>query len=115
MTTLKFNGERVFRIGQKIAHKYQPNKQKEDKEVTNAEKEVMNRLARGITARAKDEAGIRVQVGPPPPVILARTEAQKRVAEHYEKPETIRTNVNDIKGMESYEPPPCILAPVEED
>jgi len=112
---LKHNGEHVFRT-QRITQNFEPIKpqQKEDNDVNNAATKVINRLAAGILARAKDESGIRVQVAPPPACILARTKAREMIDAHYAQPGTVKTNVNDIKGMESYEPPPCILAPLED-
>ena len=55
------------------------------------------------------------QPGSPPPVILAKTETQKRIEAWYEKPGTIKTNVNGVQGMESYAPPPCILSDPKEE
>lgn len=48
----------------------------------------------------------------PPAVLLAKTETKKRVEDWYEKPGTIKTNVNGVKGLESFQPPPILLAPV---
>ena len=55
------------------------------------------------------------QPDPPPAVLLAPTPTRKLIEEHYEKPGTIKTNVNGVQGMESYAPPPCILSPVEKE
>ena len=111
MTELKYNGERVFRVGQKLTLQIKP-KQKEENEVHNAEKQIINELAASILARAKDEERqlAASQPGSPPPVILAKTQSQEEVERHYQQPETIKTNVNGVKGLESYAPPPCLLA-----
>ena len=53
------------------------------------------------------------QPDPPPAVLLAPTPTRKCIEEHYQKPGTIKTNVNGVQGMESYEPPPVILSAVE--
>lgn len=117
MTELKYNGQYVFRTQRSAINPKSTKKEKEDKEVNNAEKQIINQLAAGILARAKDDEERERQLAqlhpdPPPPCILAKTESQEEVERHYQKPGTIRTNVN---GMESYEPPPCILAPLGEE
>ena len=117
---LKFNGKSVMRVGQRLVLQTNPNKPKQKEEqVNNAAKQIINELAKGILARAKEDEHqerqlAQLQPGSPPPVLLAKTETQKRVEDWYEKPGTIKTNVNGVKGMESYTPPPVLLAPIEE-
>ena len=117
MTELKHNGKHVFRVGQTLTLKTKPTTKKEEQEVTNAEKTIMNELAKAAVARRESVGRVQIgeQVGSPPPVILARTTAKERIEEHYSQPGTVRTNANGVKGMESYAPPPCILADPEED
>jgi len=76
----------------------------------NAEKTIINVLAAGILAWARDEERqlAASQPDPPPPCILAKTETQTEVAKHY------KTNtIHSASGVEAYEPPPVIL--VKED
>ncbi len=110
MTELKFNGEYVMRVGQRLTLQTKPKTKKEDKEVNNAEKTIINQLAAGLLARAKDEKRqlAASQPDPPPPCILAKTETQTEVAKHYES-----NTVYSASGREAYEPPPVIL--VKED
>ncbi len=106
--TLKFNGRRVFRTGQRLTLQTKP-KQKEDT-MRNAEKTIINELAAGILAWARDEERqlAASQPDPPPSCILAKTETQTEVAKHYES-----NTVHFAPGLESYAPPPVIL--VKED
>lgn len=110
--TLKFNGQHVFRTGQRLVLETKPTKPKED-EMGNAEKEIINALAEGILSRKRDEERqlAAAQPGSPPPVILAKTETQERIDAHYAKPESI--TVNRHTGRESYAPPPVLLAKEE--
>jgi len=120
---LKFNGQYVFRTGQRLFLGTKPKtkpKQEEDSKVRNAEIEIINTLAKGILARDKEAEEEERQLAqlhpdPPPPVLLAKTGTEKEVEEHYAKPETIRTNVNGIRGLESYAPPPILLAPLQQE
>jgi len=109
---LKFNGRRVFRTGQRLTLQTNP-KQKEDSEVNANAAKIINQLAAGILARAKDDKDqerrlAEEQPGSPPPCILAKTETQTEVARHYES-----NTVHFASGVEAYEPPPVIL--VKED
>jgi len=120
--TLKYQGQHVMRVGQKFAHEFKTTtkQQKEDKEVNANAAKLINTLAAGILARAKDDekrqlAATQSHPDPPPACILAKTPAQEEVERHYQKPDTIRTNVNNIRGLESYEPPPVLLAPIEKE
>ena len=80
---------------------------------------IINTLAASILARAKEDELQERQLAqlhpdPPPPVLLAPTQAQKEVEEHYAKAETIKKNAGGIRGMESYLPPPILFAEREE-
>ena len=77
-----------------------------------AEKTIINELAAGILARAKDEERqlAASQLDPPPPVILAKTETQKEIEEHYK-----RNTIHSGSGREAYEPPPVLLVEREEE
>ncbi len=114
MTELKYNGQYVFRTQRSAINPKSTKKEKEDKKVNNAEKTIINQLAAGILARKRDEQRqlAAAQPDPPPAVILEPTEGQKEVERHYAKPGTITTNAN---GVEAYDPPPCILAPLGEE
>lgn len=115
MTELRFNGEYVFRTQRNFINPESKTK-KEDK-VNNAEKQVMNALAEGILNRMQDEKWqvAALQPAEPPPVLLAKTQSQKAVDEWYEKPGTIKTNVNGVRGLESFAPPPVLLADPKEE
>ncbi len=112
--TLKFNGQHVFRTGQRLTLETKPQTKKEDSEVRNAEKIIINELARGIISRAKEEERqlAASQPDPPPLLLLEKTQSQREVERHYQKPGMITTNAN---GVEAYAPPPCILAPLGEE
>lgn len=64
--------------------------------------------------RDQDKSWAAEQPAPAPAVLLAKTETRKRVEDWYEKPGTIKTNVNGVQGMESYAPPPVLLAKPKE-
>jgi len=118
---LKYHGRRVFRVGQCITQQFKTTTTKQKKEdAMNANAvNLINILAKEICARAKDDeerqlAATKSHPDPPPACILEPTEVQKEVERHYRKPETIRTNVNGVEGLESYEPPPILFAEREE-
>jgi len=119
--TLKFNGH-VFRTQRFVINpkKSELTQQKKEDTVNKEETQIMNTLAKGILARDK-EAQDRVnqlaalQPGPAPACILEPTQAQKELDEHYEKSTTITTNVSGIKGLESFTPPPVLLAPLTKE
>ena len=111
MTELKHNGEHVFRVGQTLTlGETKPTTTKEEEEVNEAATKVMNALAKGILARAKDESGIRVQVAPPPPLLLKKTKTQQEIEEFYKT--NSRTGES---GLTMFEAPPVILAPLEKE
>lgn len=121
---LKFNGQYVFRTGQRLVLGTKPKtkqQQKEDNTMNaNASIPLINTLARGINAIAKwDEDQLKqlaaLQPDPPPACILAPTESQKEIDDWYAKQGTIKTNVNGVQGMESYAPPPLLLADPKEE
>ena len=116
---LKYGGRHVFRTGQRLILGTKPKtKTKKEDTMNNAAIDIMNQLAKGILARDKEAEDQERQLAqlhpdPPPACLLAPTETAKLVEEHYQKPGTIKTNVNGVKGMESYAPPPILLAPIE--
>ena len=119
---LKFNGKSVFRTGQRLVLETKPKTQqqeKEENEVNQSAVKLINRLAQGICARAKEDEHVERQLAasqpdPPPPVLLEKTEAQREVDDWYSKSGTIKKNAGGIRGMESYEPPPILFAEREE-
>ena len=112
MTELKYNGQYVFRTQRSAINPKSTKKEKEDKEVRNAEKQIINSLAAGLLEQAKDKKRqlAASQPDPPPRLLTEPTSSRKRIEEHYEKPGTIKTNVNGVQGLESYAPPPVLLA-----
>ncbi len=108
--TLKYGGQHVFRTQRSAINPESTQKEKEDKKVRNAEKTIINELAAGILAWARDEERqlAASQPDPPPSCILAKTETQTEVAKHYES-----NTVHSASSREAYEPPPVIL--VKED
>jgi len=102
--TLKFNGERVFRVGQKIAHEFKPIKPtKKEDNVDAREKKELKEFAQSAIAGFNDkkrEERLRGRPDPPPlvtleerlrggsklpPILLpAKTETQRKIDEHYE-------------------------------
>ena len=48
----------------------------------------------------------------PPALLLAKTEAQKRIDAHYADEKNVITNES---GQEAFVPPPCLLAPLTEE
>ena len=120
MTELKFNGEYVMRVGQRLTLQTKPKTKKEDKEVNQNAVTIINRLAQGICAKAKEDEDRDRQLAasqpdPPPPLLLEKTQSQREVDDWYAKSETIKKNAGGISGMEAYEPPPVLLAPVEKE
>ena len=116
---LRFNGQHVFRVGQRLILGTKPKtkNEKEDNKVNANAVKLINTLARGINARAKEDEDQERQLAqlhpdPPPACILAPTKTQQEVDAWYSKPETIKTNVNGIRGLESYQPPLVLLAEV---
>ncbi len=128
--TLKFNGERVFRVGQKIAHEFKPIKPtKKEDDVNAREKKELKEFAQSAIERFNDqkrEERLRDRPNPPPLVTLeerlrggsnlpplllpAQTETRKMIEKHYKTNE-----VRSESGRVAFEPPPCIMAPLEEE
>ncbi len=128
--TLKFNGERVFRVGQKIAHEFKPIKPttKEDKMKASEKKERKEFAQSAIESfhDQKREERLRDRPDPPPLVTLeerlrggsnlpplllpAQTETRKMIEKHYKTNE-----VRSESGRVAFEPPPVLLAPLEEE
>ena len=105
----------VFRVGQRIAQEFNPKTKKEDSKVRNEEKQLINTLARGINARAKEEEDQLKQLAqlhpdPPPPLLLEKTGVAKEVEEYY------KTNTRTGEsGLTMFTPPPVLLAPLTEE
>ena len=130
--TLKYQG-RVFRTGQKIAHQFKTTEKEKEDEMNAREKKELSEFAKAAIELFNDQKKERLsaQPNPPPLVILeerlrggsnlppllfpAQTETQKMVSDWYSKPDTIRENVGGVQGMESFEPPPVLLGPVEKE
>lgn len=81
----------------------------------NAEKVLINTLAKGLIARdkeANDQVKQLAALHPaePPPVLLEKTPIQKEIEEFYEN-----NTVTSASGREAYAPPPVLLAPLTEE
>ncbi len=119
MPQLKYQGQHVFRTQRFVIN---PKKseliQQSKEEPMNANAvSLINTLAADINRRAKEEEDQLKQLAElhpaePPPVLLAKTGTHKEVDDWYARSETIKTNVNGIRGLESYQPPPVLLAEV---
>ncbi len=131
---LKHDGQHVFRTGQRIAQHFKPTEKEKEDKVIAKEKKRLKEFAQSAIERFNDqkrEERLRGRPDPPPLVTLeerlrggsnlppllfpAKTETQKMVSDWYSKPDTIRENVGGVPGMESFEPPPVLLGPVEKE
>ena len=102
MTELKFNGQHVMRVGQRLTLQTKPLKRKEDKVMT---KEEVNDWAARMRDNQRQQA--EEQPGSAPPLILEKTTTRQEIEAWYEKPGHL--TVNTDTGRESYAPPPVLL------
>ncbi len=127
--TLKFNGQHVFRTGQKLTLQTKPTEKEKEDKMNAREKKERKEFARAVIERFNDqkrEERLRDRPNPPPLVILeerlrggsnlpplllpAQTETRKMIEEHYKTNE-----VRSESGRVAFEPPPVLLAPMKED